>query len=119
MLGQFAIRVALGGAIVLVFSVIGQVFKPKTFAGMFGAAPSVALASLALAACEHDKDYAAVEARSMLIGALALFVYGTACVAATKRQGWPVWLSATLAWGLWFAVALGLFFLARATGTLS
>jgi len=32
------------------FAVIGDLFKPKSFGGLFGAAPSVALATLA-----HDR----------------------------------------------------------------
>ena len=38
---------------VSLFSVIGQAFKPKTFAGLFGAAPSVAIASIVIAQIKH------------------------------------------------------------------
>ena len=107
MLGELAIRFVLGGAIVTAFAVVAEVFEPKTFAGMFGAAPSVALASLALAYAHHGGDYAATEARSMLIGALAFGLYAAACVAAMRQPGLPVWLGAAAAWAAWFAVALG------------
>jgi len=46
---ELAIRFVVGGAIVSVFAVLGDVVCPKTLSGVFGAAPSVALATLALA----------------------------------------------------------------------
>lgn len=42
------IRFLVGGAIVTVFSLVGEVIGPKSLAGVFGAAPSVALATLPL-----------------------------------------------------------------------
>jgi len=45
---QFLIRFVIGGLVVSVFAICGDVLRPKSFAGLFGAAPSVALASLAL-----------------------------------------------------------------------
>jgi hypothetical protein len=107
MVGELAIRFLLGGAIVTAFAVMSEVFEPKTFAGMFGAAPSVALASLALAYASHGGDYAATEARSMLIGAVAFGLYSAACVAAARQPRLPIWLGAAAAWAAWFAVALG------------
>ena len=107
MLGEVALRFALGGAIVTAFAFLGELFEPKTFAGLFGAAPSVAIATLALAFAKDGPDYAAVEARSMLLGALAFGVYCAACVAIASRRRVPVWLGAGLAWAAWFAVALG------------
>jgi len=47
-----------------VFAVLGDLFKPKTFAGLFGAAPSVALATLVLTISQKGKLYASIEARS-------------------------------------------------------
>jgi hypothetical protein len=92
-------------------------FRPKTFAGLFGAAPSVAIATLALAYAKKSGDYVAVESRSMVIGCAALGVYAAACVSLARRRGVPVWLGAGLAWGAWAAVAftgLGLLRLAGA-----
>ncbi len=89
MLAPFLLRFALGGVIVCPFSVVGEIFKPKTFFGMFGAAPSVALGSLALAYAEHPAQYTAVEARSMLIGATARFVYCAAVSRASSATGGP------------------------------
>ena len=44
---DIVLRFFIGGLIVSVFSLISDLLKPKTFAGLFGAAPSVALATLA------------------------------------------------------------------------
>ena len=43
------LRAVIGGVVVSAFALLGDVFQPKRFAGLFGAAPSVALASLGLA----------------------------------------------------------------------
>src|ERR1700733_2974011 len=71
--------VAVGGLIVSLFAVIGDVLRPKSFAGLFAAAPSVALATLSLTILANGKLYAALEARSMIVGAIAFFVYACLC----------------------------------------
>jgi hypothetical protein len=38
----------IGGLVVSFFAVLGDVLKPKSLAGLFGAAPSIGLATLAL-----------------------------------------------------------------------
>lgn len=116
MIQELALRFLLGGSIVSLFSLTGDVWKPKTFSGVFGAAPSVALASLALAAHQHGAPELALLGRSMVVGAIALYVYSVACVAASGRTRWPVWLSALCAWLVWFAVALGGLLGLRASG---
>jgi len=103
---ELAIRFVVGGVIVSVFAVLGDVVRPKTLAGVFGAAPSVALATLALAYAKHGGDYASVEARSMLVGALAFGVYAAACVGVARQPGLPVWIGAAAAWAAWLVVAL-------------
>jgi hypothetical protein len=117
-IGELVIRFVLGGVIVSMFSVAGELWKPKTFSGLFGAAPSVALASLGLAFAKQGPEVVGVLARSMVIGAVALYVYGATCVLATKREKWPVWLSAFSAWFAWFAAAFGGLGAAAALGAL-
>ena len=41
-MGEIILRFILGGAIVSAFAAMGDMLKPKSFAGLFGAAPSVA-----------------------------------------------------------------------------
>ena len=52
---QILIRFLVGGAMVSVFALIGDVLKPKSFAGLFGAAPSVALATLGLTVATKER----------------------------------------------------------------
>jgi hypothetical protein len=71
------IRFLVGGVVVSGFAIIGDVLKPKSFAGLFGAAPSVALATLGLTVATEGPSYAATEARSMMAGAVAFFFYAS------------------------------------------
>ena len=75
MLTDLLLRFLIGGLVVSVFALVGDLFKPKSFAGLFSAAPSVALASLGLAIANHGPAYAATEGRSMMVGAVAFFAY--------------------------------------------
>jgi hypothetical protein len=72
------LRFLIGGAMVSLFALLGDIFRPKSFAGLFGAAPSVALATLSLTIAKHGRLYAATEARSMTAGAIAFFLYASA-----------------------------------------
>lgn len=114
-IGDFAvnellIRFLIGGAVVSVFALLGDVLKPKSFAGLFGAAPSVALATLGLAVAQHGRAYAATEARSMALGAIAFGLY--ACVVTRLLLGkklpvLPITASTLL---LWLGCALGFWY---------
>lgn len=59
---QLVIRFLVGGAVVSGFAALGDVLKPKSFAGLFGAAPSVALATLGLTIEANGKNFAAEDA---------------------------------------------------------
>jgi hypothetical protein len=111
-LAETPVRFFLGGTIVSLFALIGTVLRPPSFAGIFGSAPSVAIASLALAFAKDGRVYAATESRSMLVGAIGLVAYSGSCVWAINRPGFPVWGAAAICWLTWFAVtawACGLF----------
>ena len=41
---EIVIRFFVGGVAVSLFALVGDVLKPKSFAGLFGAAPSIVLA---------------------------------------------------------------------------
>ena len=77
---DLAIRFVVGGVVVSAFAVLGDVLKPKSFAGLFGAAPSVALATLGLTIHSDGKAFASEECRSMLVGAAAFVVYAYVCM---------------------------------------
>src|SRR5690348_12334194 len=58
LLMQFLLRFVIGGLVVSLFAMFGDALKPKSFAGLFGAAPSVALATLAITVASDGKAYA-------------------------------------------------------------
>jgi hypothetical protein len=109
---QIIIRFVVGGFVVSAFALVGDLLKPKSFAGLFGAAPSVALATLGLTVASEGAAYAATEARSMMAGAIAFFVYASLVSWVMMRYkpkalcatvcSIPVWFAA--AFGLWYAV---------------
>src|SRR3984957_20985060 len=57
---DYALRFLAGGLIVSAFAILGDLLRPKSFAGLFGAAPSVALATLSLAIVKNGSAFAAV-----------------------------------------------------------
>jgi hypothetical protein len=106
---ELLFRFLVGGVVVSIFSALGDVLKPKSFAGLFGAAPSVALATLALTVAKEGVHYTTVEARSMLAGAVSLGVYSYSVMkvmAHRKRSAALVSLSLL---SVWFVVAFGLY----------
>ena len=64
-MAETLIRFMIGGIFVSVFAVLSDILKPKSFAGLFGAAPSIALATLILTTHSRGRYFAAAEARSM------------------------------------------------------
>lgn len=108
MLMQILIRLAVGGAIVCLFAALGDMLKPKSFAGLFGAAPSVALATLLLTVEKQGRAYAALEARSMILGAVAFFVYAWIVFRLLLWGKWPAMLVAVASLAIWLGCALAL-----------
>jgi hypothetical protein len=101
-------RFMIGGAIVSFFSILGDLFKPKSFAGLFSAAPSVALASLWLAFEKHGGSYASIEGLSMILGALALYLYSHTVSWVLLRYKFASSIVAACTLVLWFVAAFGL-----------
>ena len=108
---EILFRFLIGGIVVSSFAILGDLFQPKSFAGLFGDAPSVALATLGLSVGSQGNSYAATEARSMFLGAIAFFAYASwvswlmmryksKALTATSSSI-LVWLGA--AFGLWYA----------------
>jgi len=108
---QILIRFLVGGAMVSVFAALGDVLRPKSFAGLFGAAPSVALATFGLTIATEGAFYAATESRSMIAGALALFAYASFASWIMMRYQFPALLVTTVAIPLWIGAAFGTWYL--------
>jgi uncharacterized membrane protein (GlpM family) len=101
-------RFLIGGAVVIVFSILGDIFKPKSLGGIFAAAPTIALASISLTAHQHGNAYVSLEARSMIAGALAFFVYACAVSFILMRYRPRSLVAAGALSPIWFAVAFTL-----------
>jgi hypothetical protein len=110
-MSEILIRFLVGGAVVSVFAIIGDLLKPKSFAGLFGAAPSVALATLGLTVATEGSSYAATEARSMMAGAIAFTAYAF-CVSwiLMRYKLKTVWVT-ICSMPLWFGMSFGLWYL--------
>jgi Protein of unknown function (DUF3147) len=104
-LGETITRFLVGGVLVSLFAFLGDLFKPKSFAGLFGAAPSVALAALVLTIAKDGAAAASTEGRSMLAGAVALFLYCLILVRVLTRRRWHALQSALAAMLVWFGAA--------------
>jgi hypothetical protein len=104
---QLIVRFLVGGALVSVFAALGTVLKPKSFAGLFGASPAIALATLLLTVQKDGPSYASIEARSGIVGAFAFCIYAycvTKFIAARKPD---VKLPTYAFLSLWFLIAFG------------
>ena len=102
------LRFFVGGIVVSVFALIGDLFKPKSFAGLFSAAPSVALASLGLAFAQHGPAYASLEGRSMMVGAVAFFLYSQLVAYLVLRHKLGVFMVTAASLVVWLVSALAL-----------
>jgi hypothetical protein len=105
---QLIFRFVVGGLIVSLFASFGDVVKPKSFAGLFAAAPSVALATLGLTIVTDGKLYVAAEGRSMIAGAIALFLYATVAMRLIMKYRLHAGLATICAIPVWFVCGLGL-----------
>ncbi len=105
MITEMLLRFLLGGALVSLFAAIGSAIKPKTFAGLFGAAPPIALVSLGWTFCSEGRAQVTVLTRSMLIGAAGLLTYALVCTLLVRSPRIWVLPATVLAWLAWFASA--------------
>ncbi len=109
--GELIARFVIGGAIVSLFAAIAEVCRPKSFAGLFGAAPSVALTTIGIAIAQHGKEYAAVDARSMIFGAIAFFLYAVVASWILMRHKMRALTATAGLLPLWLAASLALFYI--------
>jgi hypothetical protein len=110
-MSELIIRFLIGGTVVTLFALLADVLRPKSFAGLFGAAPSIALATIGLTIANEGPQYAAIEARSMMLGAVAFFAYAV-CVSWVMARYKPSTLVATMALlPVWCMTSFGLWYL--------
>ena len=104
-----ALKVLAGGTLVAGFSALGDVLKTKAFAGLFAAAPSVALASLVVTVLTTGPAKAALSSRGMIAGAVGMVAYCTAASVLVKWFGAGV--GSVVAWVFWIVPALLVYWL--------
>ncbi len=108
MIEEYLLRFLIGGIAVSAFAAVGEIFRPRSFAGLFGAAPSIAIATLLITIWNEGRPYAALETRSMILGAAALCAYSVIVFRLLKHRHLTALLSSLSALAAWFVVALGL-----------
>lgn len=81
------LKALVGGTLVVAFSALGDTLKPKAFAGLFAAVPSVALASLVVTVLTSGPAKASTASRGMIAGAVGMVAYCIAASALVKRFG--------------------------------
>ena len=106
---MFAARAIIGGAAVVGFSLVGEAGRPKRFAGLFAAAPSVALASLAITVVEKGRLATVPYAKGMLFGSAGMLAYCLVTLFLVERL--HALLGSLISWLAWFIVAGGLYLL--------
>jgi uncharacterized membrane protein (GlpM family) len=79
------LRGLAGGALVLAFALLAETLQPKRFAGLFSAAPAVAVASLAIGLATKPASQSHESAIGMVAGAVAMVAYVLAVVPALRR----------------------------------
>jgi hypothetical protein len=67
----------------------------------------VALATLGLTVFVDGKAYAALEARSMIVGAIAFFAYAASCAQAMTKRNVHAAPAALIGMAVWLGCALG------------
>ena len=102
------LRFIIGGIVVSFFAILGDALQPKSFAGIAAAAPSVSLATLGLAIMKDGRIYAATEARSMVLGAIAFVVYALLVSTLLQKDKLPVLSTTGWLLLLWVSLALSL-----------
>jgi len=113
---EYLVRFLVGGVVVSAFAMLGDVIRPKSFAGLFGAAPSVALATLGIAIYQHGTGYAALQSQTMMAGAIALAVYCVVVCQLLVRAGLRALPATMISLVVWLLVAFGLFAFAGGQG---
>jgi hypothetical protein len=106
-------RFLLGGALVSLFALIGDVLRPKRLAGIFGGAPSVALATLALTGYSSGPPIAALEARSMILSSVGFVLYVGIAARLLASARWSALRISLGALPIWGVVAVGAALLLR------
>lgn len=101
------LRALIGGLFVVLFSLAGEMLRPKSFAGVFAAAPSVAIASLTITGAVDGPAALALAGTGMVAGAIAMVAACVVSIDAVKR--FRSMRGSLAAIGVWLLVAGALY----------
>src|ERR1700749_3963714 len=101
-MSEYLLRFAAGGIAVSTFAIVGDILRPKSFAGLFSAAPSIALATISLTIHKEGKLYAALEAKTMLLGAIAFLIYAALASIILRRKKFSALATSLALAPVWF-----------------
>jgi uncharacterized membrane protein (GlpM family) len=107
-MSDLLVRFLIGGTVVSLFAVLGDLVKPESLGGIFAAAPTIALATLVLTMHKHGAEYVGLEGRSMVAGAVAFFVYASSVSFVLMRYRTKAMATASWLMIVWFGTAAGL-----------
>jgi hypothetical protein len=82
-----AIKMVNGGLFVVAFSLVAEALEPKRFAGLFSAAPSIALANLVVVLVVRGRADGLANLSGMIVGAIAMAVVCLAGIWLVPRLG--------------------------------
>lgn len=102
------LKALAGGSLVVAFALLGEVLHPKWLAGLFSAAPSVALAGLVVTVVAEGDHVASREGVGMMFGAVAFVVFSLCVRRLLDRFGAVA--ASLLGCGAWAVVGLGGYF---------
>lgn len=105
---EFVIRFLVGGIVVSIFAILGDILRPKSFAGLFSAAPTIAVVTLGMAFQNENSNYISLQAQAMVFGSIALAIYGFLVCQLLMRRGFHAGLASSVALIGWFCVSAGL-----------
>ena|SRR5436309_3074595 len=80
-----AVKGLAGGCLVVAFALLSECLSPKRFAGLFSAAPAVALAGLAIVLLDKGAHDAHQQAVGMLAGCAGMIAYAAATIPLLRR----------------------------------
>jgi uncharacterized membrane protein (GlpM family) len=72
---ELVLRLLMGGVAVSLFAAVAELFKPKTFSGIFVSAPAVALVSAALVFSQRGDSIVRAQALGMICGSCGFVAY--------------------------------------------
>jgi hypothetical protein len=100
---EYLARFVVGGLLVCAFALISEMGKPKQFAGIFSAAPSVLLAGLIVTLLTKGATHAILTTEGAIAGAIGMIFFCIVAAPAIKR--YTALPGSLLALACWFVVS--------------